>query len=110
MMAPCFFIGLYPLGRLPLYTVYRFPDCASLPLSANRERPLFLSIAVTNLLVKARWFGFQELLPPGNSSHSRCACTHGRLRKHPPNQHSFPKLIASMAPAASAFLVVSLLP
>ena len=81
-----------------------------LPLIAKRDVPLFFSVAVTNLLVNARWLGFQELLPPGNRPHSRSACTHGPEPEQPPNQHCVPKLIASIAPAASALLVVSLLP
>ena len=81
-----------------------------LPLIAKRDVPLFFSIAVTNLLVNARWFGFHVWLPPGYRPHSRSACTHGPLPEHPPNQHCLPKLIASIAPAASAFRVVSLLP
>src|SRR3954469_16744444 len=110
MIAPCFFIGLYPLGREPSHSVVRPPAWASLPLSANRDVPLFFSIAVTNLLVNALWFGFQLWLPPGNRPHSRSPCTQGPDPEQPPNQHCLPKLIASMAPAASAFLVVSLLP
>jgi hypothetical protein len=32
---------------------------------ANRDVPLFFRVAVTNLLPKARWLGFQDWLPPG---------------------------------------------
>src|SRR5947208_3134153 len=110
MMAPCFFIGLYPDGSPPSHTVVRLPDCALLPLSAKREVPLFFNIAVTNLFGKARWFWFQDWLPPEYRPHSRSACTHGPEPEQPPNQHSVPKLIASIAPAASAMRVVSLLP
>ncbi|GAA2186624.1 hypothetical protein GCM10009848_20700 [Micromonospora lupini] len=58
---------------------------------AKRVVPLFFSVAVTNLLVKGRWFGFHELLPPGNRPHSRSACTHGPLPEQPPNQQLVPK-------------------
>src|SRR4051812_37832081 len=110
MIAPCFFIGLYPEGSAPSQSVKRFPLWALLPLMANREVPLFFSVAVTNLLVKARWLEFHELLPPGNRPHSRSACTQGPVPEQPPNQHCLPKLRASIAPAASALRVVSLLP
>ncbi len=80
------------------------------PFSANREVPLFFSIAVTNLFGNALWLGFHDLLPPGKSPHSRSAWTQGPEPWQPPNQHCVLKLMASIAPAASAFLVVSLLP
>src|SRR5690348_5878487 len=109
-MAPCFFMGLYPFGRPPSHSVVRLPDCALAPFSANLDVPLFFSIAVTNLAVNARWPVFQDWLPPEYRPHSRSAWTHGPLPEQPPNQHSVLKLMASMAPAASAFRVVSLLP
>ncbi len=90
--------------------MYRLPDWALLPLIANRVVPLFFSVAVTNLWGKARWLGFHAWLPPGNRPHSRSAWTQGPVPEQPPNQHWVLKLMASMAPAASAFLVVSLLP
>jgi hypothetical protein len=49
---------------VPSQSVKRLPDWALLPLMAKRDVPLFLSVAVTNLLVNARWFGFQDWLPP----------------------------------------------
>src|SRR3954464_13357296 len=110
MIAPCFLIGLYPPGREPSHSVASEPDWALLPLMANRGVPLFFSIAVTNLLVKARWLGFQELLPPGYRPYSRSAWTQGPEPEHPPNQQLVPKEIASIAPAPSARRVVSLLP
>ncbi len=67
-------------------------------------------MAVTKRWGKARWFRFQAWLPPEYSPHSRSAWTQGPEPEHPPNQHSVLKLMASIAPAASAFLVVSLLP
>src|SRR3954466_8788786 len=109
-MAPCFFIGLYPGGSVPSHSVVRPPDWALLPFMANREVPLFFSVAVTNWRVKARWFGFHELLPPGYSPYSRSAWIQGPEPEHPPNQQLVLKLMASMAPAAAARRSVSLLP
>ena len=63
-MAPCFLMGLYPGGSPPSHNVVRLPDCALLPFMAKRDVPLFFNVAVTNRLGKARWFVFQDWLPP----------------------------------------------
>ena len=66
-------------------------------------------IAVTNVLALPT-LPVSEPLPPMNSPFSRSACTHGPDPVHGVNQHSVPKLIASMCPLPVSVLVVSALP
>src|ERR1022692_689129 len=110
-MAPSWCIGAYPprLGSAPLYQVVRPPDWALPPLIAYVVVPLFLTRAVTNvpglplLLVS-------EPLAPAKSPFSRSAWTQGPDPEHGANQHSVPKLIASMWPLPVSVLDVSALP
>src|SRR5579875_1523119 len=116
-MDPSWCMGVYPpvLGKGPLYQVVSPPDCALPPLMAYVVVPLFLTMAVTKVLLLPRLFGLLPL-PPANSPFSISAMTHGPdpAQGGPattyPNQQSVPKLTASMVPLPSSFPSVSALP
>ena len=71
--------------------------------------PLFFSRAVTKALELPRLL-VSEPLAPANSPFSRSACTQGPDPEQGENQHSVPKLIASMWPLPVSRLLVSALP
>ena len=71
--------------------------------------PLFFSIAVTNVLELPLLLG-SEPLPPENRPFSISAWTQGPVPPHGANQHSVPKLIASMWPLPLSVPDVSALP
>ena len=71
--------------------------------------PLFFSIAVTNVLELPLLPG-SEPLPPENRPFSISAWTQGPVPPHGANQHSVPKLIASMWPLPLSVPDVSALP
>ncbi len=71
--------------------------------------PLFLSRAVTNGLALPLLL-VQEPFPPAKSPFSRSAWTQGPDPEQGENQHSVPKLIASMWPLPVSLPEVSALP
>ena len=102
---------MYPpiLGSGPLYSVFTPPDCALASLIAYDVVPLLFTIAVTNGLELPLLAG-SEPLPPANRPFSRSAWTQGPDPVHGENQHSVPKLIASMWPLPVSVPDVSALP
>ena len=96
-------------GSGPLYSVFRPPDWASPSLIAYVVVPLLFTIAVTNGLALPLLAG-SEPLAPANRPFSRSAWTHGPDPVHGANQHSVPKLIASMCPFPVSVPDVSALP
>lgn len=84
------------------------PDWALPPLIAYVVVPLFFSIAVTYSL-EMPVLPEYEPFAPKNRPFSRSASTHGPEPVHE-NQHSVPKLIASMWPLPVSLPDVSALP
>src|SRR5262249_32966587 len=114
MMAPSLCIGEYPdgeVGSAPEYRVASPPDWALPSLSAKKLVPLFFSIAVTNG-ARLPVLDVLVLCPTldWNRPFSRSACTQGPLPLQGLNQHSVPKLMASMCPLPLSRLFVSALP
>ncbi len=50
MIAPCFFIGLYPVGRAPLKSVARVPDWALPPRISHWFAPPSITAVVNRKL------------------------------------------------------------
>src|SRR5262245_60351453 len=97
------------LGSAPLYSVINEPDWELPSLMAYVVVPLFFSIAVTKVL-ELPLLLVSEPLPPANRPCSRSPWTQGPGPEHGGNQHSVPKLTASMWPLPVSRLLVSALP
>src|SRR5580698_11659931 len=96
-------------GSGPSYSEVNPPDCA-LPSSIwYVVVPLLFSTAVTKVL-ELPTLPVSEPLPPENSPFSMSATTQGPAPLHGENQHSVPKLIASMWPLPLSVPEVSALP
>src|SRR5579875_2786619 len=106
-MDPSWCMGVYPpvLGKGPLYQVVSPPDCALPPLMAYVVVPLFLTMAVTKVLLLPRLFGLLPL-PPANSPFSISAMTQGPEPAERPEVDGVHGAVAIVVPICFGVAVV----